>query len=521
MALMIGAGVANADEVIVSSDITVSTTWTADNTYNLTDQIYVDPGCTLTIEAGTVIASDTGVGGSLAIANGAQIFVLGTRDKPVIMTSKSDVATWGGEGNDGFNTTNPVSGTWREAANEWGNLTIMGDAYISEDATLGNTAAPSASNVATMEGLNRGGTIDEYGGGDDDYDAGTIRFLSLRFGGKRIGLNNELNGLSLGGVGRDTDIHHIDIMNNVDDGVEVWGGTVNLKYINVWNIGDDSIDVDQGWRGQAQFILIVQGHSQDDEQGSGVGDNCFETDGAEDSNYQPRTRCEIYNATVIGQPLDGDGGTVWRDNAGVQYRNSIFMDLGSELVQFDNDDGDGASGYGAFGTLSWPAHWTTASSVLPSSNPFPVNPAQHYTAQGPGSICEITDSVLFRNLASGAYTESAARGVGAAGKNNVLTPGSNPNDAPIRRIVRGPAVVKGSIKPKTILPVVLLDPRPANAALSSVGSAPSNGFYSPAAYRGAFAPSTVPWICGWTAADQFGFVDKCKLKSARNPKSRL
>jgi len=87
------AGVADASEILVTSDILTSTTWTSDNTYNLQTQIYVLPGATLTIQAGTIVASDTNVGGSLAVCKGAQIFVQGTRTNPVIMTSKADVAT--------------------------------------------------------------------------------------------------------------------------------------------------------------------------------------------------------------------------------------------------------------------------------------------------------------------------------------------------------------------------------------------------------------------------------------------
>ena len=102
-------------------------------------------------------------------------------------------------------------------------------------------------------------TLNNYGGGDDNYDAGSISYLSIRYGGRVVGLSNELNGLSLGALGRGTQIHHVEIMNNVDDGIEIWGGTVGLKYITIWNIGDDSLDVDQGWRGKAQFGLIVQG----------------------------------------------------------------------------------------------------------------------------------------------------------------------------------------------------------------------------------------------------------------------
>ncbi|MCB1282622.1 MAG: hypothetical protein KDB18_13955, partial [Salinibacterium sp.] len=116
--------------VLVTNDISVSTVWTANNIYNLQSQIYVLPGASLTIEAGTLIASTTNMGGSLAVARGGQIYVQGTKENPVIMTSTSDVATW--------TAGDPKTGTWREAANEWGNLTIMGRGYISEDATAGN-----------------------------------------------------------------------------------------------------------------------------------------------------------------------------------------------------------------------------------------------------------------------------------------------------------------------------------------------------------------------------------------------
>ncbi|HVS10051.1 MAG TPA: hypothetical protein VMS76_09265 [Planctomycetota bacterium] len=500
MATILGlatAGAANAGEILVTSDISVSTTWTANNTYNLQKQIYVLPGATLTIEAGTVVASTTNIGGSLAVTRGAQIFVLGTQDKPVIMTSKADVATWvGGD---------PKTGTWREAVNEWGNLTVMGNGYISEDATPGNFKTPNANNVAAMEGLVAAFPGDPkvlYGGGNDDDDSGVIKFLSLRYGGKVIGLNNELNGLSLGGIGRGTDIHHVDIMNNVDDGIEVWGGTVNLKYFNIWNIGDDSFDLDQGWRGKAQFGLIVQGYSASASQGSGVGDNCFETDGAEDSDYQPVSTATIYNCTVIGQPVDGDHGTAWRDNARIQYRNCIFMDLGEELVKFDNVDGDGGHGYGFNGTLSWPDTWTTDYTVYSTVN-APPNPQDFYKAQTSGKLAEISDSVFFRNQNASAYTTAMAVGVFDPANNNVLIPGFNQVDAPIVAITRGAPVVKGG---KTMLPVTFLDPRPANEALTSVAAAPNDGFFTPAQYRGAFDPGQT-WLCDWTASYAFGFTN--------------
>src|SRR5262245_34834111 len=177
-ALLAGAALAGAappawSQINVSSNIATSTTWTANNTYNLTKQIYVLPGATLTIEAGTLIASTTNGGGSLAVCKGAQIYVQGTERKPVIFTSTADVATWTGG--------NPKTGTWRVAANEWGNLTVMGGAYISENAIAGNVPTP-ANNIGAMEGLvaaNPSDTRVLYGGANDDDNSGTIAYVSL------------------------------------------------------------------------------------------------------------------------------------------------------------------------------------------------------------------------------------------------------------------------------------------------------------------------------------------------------
>jgi hypothetical protein len=504
---MAGVAEAGAAEVFVTADITTSTTWTANNTYNLQDQIYVRNGATLTIQAGTLIASDTNIGGSLAVCRGSQIFVMGTKSNPVIMTSKADVATWTGG--------NPRTGTWREEHTEWGNLTIMGRALISENATAipGNVATCDPDNVADMEGLDQGASTDRYGGGDDDDDSGTIKYLSLRYGGKVSGLADELNALSLGGIGRDTDIHHIDIMNNVDDGIEIWGGTVNIKHFNIWNVGDDSFDVDQGWRGKAQFGLIVQGYSTQSAQGSGSGDNAFELDGAEDGDYQPVTTATIYNCTVIGQPASlgstADHATAWRCNARVQLRNCIFMDIGERLVSFDNTDGtpDFHLGYGVNGTLPWATTWATDYNAVPNHANDCASESTVYQAQSSGKLGEIKDSVLFNNTHASAYTEADVVGVwpGDAINDNVDA-GTSAANRPIRGIYRKPSV---SFSGMTYRNVKSLDPRPANAALVSEASAPADGFFTPVEFRGAVGPGQDNWYCGWTAAEAFGFLSPC------------
>jgi hypothetical protein len=488
-ATLAAAASAHAADVFVSENIATSTTWTADNVYRLTQQIYVLPGATLTIEPGTLIASPTTAGGSgsLAVCRGAKIFVNGTADAPVIMTSDSDDLV-----------------TYREGCNEWGNLTIMGRAYIGASYPEGNTKTPNPNNLSPMEGLVAAFPGDPnvlYGGGDDDDDSGCISYLSLRYGGRVVGLGNELNGLSLGAIGRGTEIQFVEVINNVDDGIEIWGGTVNLKNFSIWNIGDDSLDVDQGWRGKAQFGLIVQGHSCNAPQGSGVGDNAIEADGAEQSDAQPVTTAALYNMTIIGQPLDGDRLTAWRDNANLQIRQSIFMDGGEQVIGLDNVDGDGGAGYGFNGTLTWAQRWTAPYNSYSTVN-APANPAAFYQAQVDGRLCEITDSVFFRNLNSNAYTQANTLNVFAASNNNVLVPGFAVADEPIAQIVRGAPVVKGG---KNMLPVLGLDPRARNAALTSVGTAPNDGFYTPVAYRGAFSP-TENWLCGWSAAFAYGLL---------------
>ena len=498
IATAIGLGIAttaDAQEVFVNADITTSTVWAPPATYNLQQQIYVKNGATLTIMPGTVIASTTDLGGSLAVTRGSKIEAVGEYDNPIIFTSKADVATW--------TAGDPKTGVWREEANEWGNLTIMGRGYISACDVAGNTAVPTPSNVSDMEGLVpafAGDPNTRYGGGNDFDDSGSLAYVTFRYGGRVLGLGNELNGLSLGAVGSGTDIHHIEIMNNVDDGIEIWGGRVNLKYFSIWNIGDDSLDIDQGYRGLAQFGLIVQGYSLDASQGSGVGDNCCEIDGAEGADYQPLTTTVLKNLTVIGQPLDGDHATAWRDNARVQYQNCIFTDIGDEVVKFDNN-GDhtcGVTGYGN-GMTTWASLWTTDYDNYEALNAHgSIAGATFYPAQTSGKLCEIKDSVFYNNNGGSAYTEAITRGVFAASNNNVLNPGLSP----LTLVDRAPVVVKGG---KAMQQVVGLDPRPANDAVRSATFPANHYFFESARFRGAFRPGC-NWLTGWSASDAFGFL---------------
>lgn len=563
LAAVAGLGMSyNAAALDVSADITTDTTWTkAQSPIFLKDPILVKNGASLTIEAGVVVITLAADDGGIVVTRGSQIFVQGTAAEPVIMTSGNDVGTWAGSvvspanapfGADGLPDTaddvdvtavttvgNPKTGVHRQVDSEWRNLTVMGNGVISAsqfdfdgngtpdtrndpDTGLPNPTVPNGVASAIMEGLNTGdGTLAEiaYGGGDDNDDSGTITYLSSRYTGRVLGAGDELNGYSFGALGRGTDISHIDLMNNVDDGIETWGGAVNYKYFNVWNVGDDSFDVDQGWRGKAQFGLIVQGYASRTapSQGSGAGDNIFETDGAEQSNIQPRTTAAIYNVSAFGMP-NGDGATTWRDNARVQYRNMLFCDIGEELVRLDNQDGDGGQGYGFGGTHAFfnPGGadiWDTSASTLPTlgAGGGAYAPANLYLAQDPdGKLAELRDSVIYdpdglSDSGEVAFILGLLEGAGGAPASSGANANAYSSVVPVVKYDRSGKSASIDGKTYTLIAAGGLDPRPAvDAAKQSVSAAPADGFFTPAPYRGGFSP-TNNWAEGWTAADAYGF----------------
>jgi len=475
---LMAAGVASAEDIDVTENITVSTLWTADNVYHLKAIIYVEPGASLTIQPGTVIRGNTE--SALVVAKGAQIFAMGTKNRPIIMTSEEDDLV-----------------TWRASCEEWGNLTIMGDAMIaySMGGTDPHSGQPDGLATAQMEGLvaaDENDTLPLYGGANDDDDSGVVQYVSLRYGGHVISIANELNGMSLGGVGRGTDMEYIEIMNNVDDGIEIWGGTLNIKHVSIWNIGDDSFDLDQGYRGKAQFGLIVQGYCGDNKQGSGIGDNCLEMDGAEDAAAQPYGAASIYNFTVIGQPWDGDQGTEWRDNMRAQFGNCVFMDVGGTMIKDGTDGGDGG-GYGSAGVPTLAELFATSVDVLPT-NEVGADPNVLYPNFTSGNWCQFTDTVFYAL----AETDSLETfGVLAEGSGNVVSEVS-----PIVEIVRDEPILVGD---KVMALVTSLNPRAAGDAVISAGMAPDDGFFTPVAYKGAFGDQN--WLVGWTAAYAYGMTN--------------
>ncbi len=271
-------------------------TWTKDKNYILDGFVFVNPGQTLTIEPGTVIRAKTGQGenaSALIVARGGKIIAQGTKDDPIIFTVEDDDL-------EGSITI--------EARGLWGGIIILGNAQL-------NTAF----NEARIEGIPISESRGIYGGNNNNDNSGILKYVSIRHGGTNIGDGNEINGLTLGGVGSGTTIEYVEVISNEDDGFEFFGGTVNCKYLVSAFCGDDAFDFDQGYRGKGQFLLALQAPF--------LGDHLAEHDGGTDPVWgEPFCIPEIYNATYIGNGyLNSAELMTFADNAGGKYYNSIFF----------------------------------------------------------------------------------------------------------------------------------------------------------------------------------------------------
>ncbi len=308
--------------------------WTSDNVYILDGLVIVEDGAELHIEAGTVVKAEDGTGAdasALVIARGGQIFAEGTAAKPIIFTSVQD----------NISSADLLNYTDRGL---WGGLVLLGHATT-------NNPGDAAGDYKEIEGVNElvpdGDKRAEYGGDKDNDNSGVIRYASIRHTGINIGESdgNEIQGLTLGGVGSGTELEHIEVYASGDDGVEFFGGTVNLKYfVSVFN-SDDAVDWDQGWRGKGQFWFVLQAP---DKAGAAA-----EQDGAGgDEFHKPYAIPRIYNATYVGAGSnaspESDRGEMlmFRDNTGGFYHNSIFTefntDKGGHAIQIEDIDNTGS-----------------------------------------------------------------------------------------------------------------------------------------------------------------------------------
>ena len=430
--------------------------WTSDTEYLLDGLVYLEEDGVLNIEAGTVIKA-LGTGetstldntSALIIARGATINAEGTAEAPIIFTADDD------------DVSDPDDLT-AEDRGEWGGLIILGNAPIAFSDTENG-----------IEGIDSDELRARYGGDDAEDNSGILRYVSIRHGGFPLSSGNEINGLTLGGVGSGTTIDFIEVFANLDDGIEWFGGTVDVKHATVAFCGDDGMDYDLGWRGRGQFWFVLQEPTGID----GTG-RSGEHDGASPDGAEPFSQPTIYNATYIGIGSDGtapDGdaadslafSVIFRDNAGGYYWNSIFSGFNGAAIAIEQRDDETPDSYDRF----------TEGDLALSNNifedfAFGTDPTDIFKVVNPDEI-EIDDATETFATQMAEDNDIGASGIAGIGR--------TPNGT--------------------------LDPRinSDGAALTGAAVNTDDDFFAQVTYRGAFG-NTANWLTGWTALDSYGYL---------------
>lgn len=310
-----GTCVYNASEAELSGSITGTKTLDAAITYIITGPVIVEDGATLNIPAGTTIKAKKGFNNYILVLQGGKIYVNGTESNPVVMTADIDNAE----------------------AGHWGGLIINGKAPLA-GGTIGSTEISSSF---------------PYGGTDANDNSGKITYLTLAYTGARSSANVEHNGLTLNGVGNGTVIENIYIPHSADDGIEIFGGTVNVKNILVVDSDDDMFDFTQGYVGTVENVYGIwqSGYTSTESDPRG-----FEVDGNLDGNFPTQSgqsNFTVKNATIdlrLAQASDNDATNVTnkmqdvmkiRRGAKVTITNALVKGTGTVVDLLDFSDGKG------------------------------------------------------------------------------------------------------------------------------------------------------------------------------------
>jgi len=350
---------------VVNSDITTDTVWTAGTRYALVGEINVVDGVNLEIQPGVTVFGQTS-SSYLAVNRGATIDANGTQAEPIVFTSAADLA--------GDNDGEIVQG-------QWGGLTIIGNAPI-----IGGTDTYEAGS--------------QVGGGNDPADnSGTLRYVVIKNSGFEVEEDKELNGLSLLAVGSGTTIENVAILGGSDDGIELWGGTVNVNGLYVFNAGDDSIDTDLGYTGTITNAYVQQFTVDATNYDSSGIENGNDSDSYSSVGGTAGVGAEADQATMptfVNVTVEAVGGAIYlKNDAGAIFNNvSIISKDAQDPTQ------TGTPGQAIV------THRTTDTVDDLSGNPYGV--------QINGDGLELINEVVAADI----FAEETAKGVASGGSNN-------------------------------------------------------------------------------------------------------
>ncbi len=430
---VIGAGLGAAAKAPFNLTGGKSVMLSRDTVYILTGFYYVDSLASMHIQSGTVILGDSATNGTLIIRRGGKIYAEGTRTEPIV-----------------FSSSRPAG---QRKKGDWGGVVILGNAPTNKPVTT------------KIEGIDIGG---EYGGPDANDNSGIFRYVRIEYPGVVISLNNEINGLTMGGVGRGTKIEYVQVTNSNDDSFEWFGGTVDAKHLIALNGTDDDFDTDFGYSGRIQFAFGKRDANLWDAAGQSNG---FESDNdATPTTQSPLTSPVFSNVTLVGPQADTtvalpagqkfEYGAVIRRNTRLSVHNAVIM------------------GY-PFG-LSVRNDSTAA-----------------YALQGNLQLRNIS----LQSRTNMLNTSSVAGGVGFTFATFFNTAGWNNLGASARQ----PSAI-GLLDVFASTP----DPRPSLASEAATAGTDfssnqlNDGWFTPVSFRGAFdpkAPRSAQWDWGWSNYD--------------------
>jgi hypothetical protein len=499
-------------------ELTDGAAFSCANNYILDKKIYIPSGKTLTIEPGTVIKGAVNAtpaeATALVIERGGKIIASGTESCPIVFTAQAD----------------PMDGTYAISnIGQWGGLVILGKAtnnlklanngpyvpggqgLLAVGDGLGVIEGFATSNIQDRYGVLQNGSVagETVGAFDDNDNSGILRYVSVRHSGAILGVGAEINGITLGSVGRGTIIEHIEVVSCADDNIELFGGTVNLKYVTTLFGNDDMYDYDCGWTGKAQFLFGMKSNLTS----SPDSDNGFEADSDDQKSYAlPYSNPKFYNVTLIGNaktPGSSDNSALAAINAkeftSGEFYNSIFANFRNGLnlvISVPNTGVAGTRTYAAGGE-SW-HNWT--------NNPSTPTLATATTGNG-------TQSLKVKCNTFVGITNPLTKGASSALAGTVVSSGTEYTQFTTTDNNQVVATLPGfdfnfTANTTTNSFTVKNDVVP-NPAVSTTGcpTVPVDGFFEPANYRGAFSSNAGEnWLSNWTYSaliDATKGVDAC------------
>jgi len=274
--------IANGGSLLESTYAGQNVVIAANATVTMQGSVKIPSGCSITIGSGATIKAVKSPFTTLIIKRGATITAIGTAAAPIVFTSNSAVAA--------------------RLPSDWGGVVIHGAAPVN---------AVTGINTNTDSEIFTG----PYGGDDSSSNSGTLQYVRIEFAGWEIATGKEFNGLFLAGVGKGTTLDHIQTHRGSDDGIEIFGGTVDLSYLVISNNQDDGFDADEGWKGTARYVAVAVPTD---------GDQAIEYDGL----GADKTRASngvLSNFTMVGTSGKSKEGAISiRASGGVRIYNSYL-----------------------------------------------------------------------------------------------------------------------------------------------------------------------------------------------------